>query len=364
MKTFSKNPLMKTFSFLCLFLPLIFGAPRELFGGDLIQLYKETKSIYIRNRGPYDHEFNESYRKLKELLNEWWNGNPIELFNVLNQIATPQIAHFFFEEIIFIMSPELVNDWADWEDHLDPNSSFELFLSKSQRLICGLYRYDAELLKEVLPIIQSIQSRNLHHIKGYIDRKEAAHWISEFDLISHTFDSGNVRTLLRLYEELRLMALKHNGHIPVMEKDRFIIWRSLHLFKIYCNQFYDKHWKDLDEGKFTSLPREVVYHIVVDRSKEVIFRLFRFPKEYFFSDFCHFNNDFSDIVDIFETENDYIEEVTFSEFPLEDNPLFANFLHDSINNPKEYSPHLGEKHFWLINCFLYVLPMIDRPEIL
>jgi hypothetical protein len=350
---------MKFFLQLSLFFPLIFGASYEAPEDELIQLYKETKGFYLQNPNntSYYSPFSVLHKELSKLLKDCLQIDPINLFNILNQNVDRQMAHFFFGKILLIEYERDSVSSSIWKKHLDPRpKSSRSFFKKSKelmRIVCG--RYDAETVKAILPIILSIQRRYLHHLKEYEDRVEAARWINEFEMILQTFDPGNIEILLNLYKKLGNMALEYNGNIPWTGKDRFFIKSSLTLFEIYCRQFYNNHWMDLNE--FTAVPRKILYFIFVNRiAKESVFRLLRYPELLFLSDFYCYNNHFSDILDILEIESK-IKAFNYSESFLKDNPQHANLLRECIgNNPPCY---FSEKYLWLIKGFFYVLPILQ-----
>jgi hypothetical protein len=296
---------MKIFTLLCLFFPLIFGSPNDEFVEDkLIQLYIDSKGLYLRNPEiAYDNSlFAKSYRQIRKILKNQLAKDPKSLFNTLLRHANRQIAHYFFGEIVSILLPDLEDDiWGEddiWEEHLHSNS-LVCFFERSKKLMRTVCRYDKKIVNDILPIVLSIQRQHINHLKGNEERIKVAERIRKFEFISHSFDPGNTRTLLKLYEELRLLALKYNGQIPKTGKDRLAISRSLKLLKLYCRQFYDHHWVELDEYRFTAIPQELLFLILIEfSSPRLLFSYLSDTSIGRVDDLFYFNDDFSDIMEI------------------------------------------------------------------
>jgi hypothetical protein len=359
---------MKVFTLIFIFFPHIFGISYERAEDVLIQLYRETKRVYLQNpkNTSYYSPFGEMRRKLTELLRGSLQIEPIILFDILNQNVDLQMAHFFFGDIISIESQyfdQFSDDSEDWrykdvwEEHLDPSSksvkSFFEISKELMRIVCS--RYDSETIKAIMPIILSIQSRYLHHLKESEDKMEAARWINEFELIVQTFDPGNIDVLLNLYKKLGKLAVKHKGKIKEAGEDKFLVLRLLTLFHIYCRQFYSNHWELLDGYKFTAIPLELLTFIILDFSQEWIFNLLRRPPfldKCLLIDFFEKNNqEFSLIFKIFE--NNLNIEFSSMRFFFEDDPPVAKFMRESMGaNP---NPQLSEKQLWLIKCFFHII---------
>jgi hypothetical protein len=353
---------MIVFSLICLsFFPLIFGA--ELVEDKLIQLYKETNKIYLRiPAAPYlDSQLKESHLKIRDMLEDYLREkkNPKELFNILYQDANLQTAHFFFREIFVIISRfrHIYCILNDWRDHLDTSPKAVIsFFKLADDLMVKVFAYDSEVAKEILPIILSIQWQHIYLVKDQEERKRITERIRKFEFSSHTLEQKwTLRGISKLFKKLRLMANRHKGEIPMDGEDRSLILKSLDRFKNFCFQFYNNLWEELDNYKFTALSRELVYHIVIDRSRARVFDLLRNPQKLIIIDFRLFNDDFLVI------RKAYLNTVNTNEISLE-HPHFIKFLCDIVKTD-EIPENLSQKHLWLIKCFLYILPIFKRDKV-
>jgi hypothetical protein len=362
---------MKVFSFFCVAFSLIFGVSNEFVKGELIQLYEDSKLLYLR--GPINarsnFQFKLLYWKLEELFGMYLEKDQKGLFNILDQSANRQVVHFFFGLYSLKLDPKkpafLIRTvpreqsgerYEIWSEHLDTSSNAaKLFFARSFSLIRILCKRDLEVAYDVLPIILSIQNRYLYHLQADRDRIEVAGWISEFGLIAH-YKKWNLEPLLKLYERLRLVVRKYD-EIPKEGKDIFFISNSLNLVELFCNLFYYKFWEELDGYKFTAIPRELLYLILIKFPKEKIFKLLRFPKKCSVSDFGY-SSDFFNIFKGFKATLNEEEMIEYSDLPFQ-HPQFIYYLRSSVM-PQVIHTNFSKKQMWLIKCFLHILPILKK----
>jgi hypothetical protein len=359
---------MKIF-YLIFFSPLIFGCSHDPIKDDLIQLYKDTKRIYLKNpknKYPYSR-FNKSNGKLFKTLKNLYQTVPVELFNIIEKSANCQMAHLLFVEILSMElgdDVDILDDSSDldtWKEHLDAKAAI-YFFQRSKDLVRHILRsHDSKDFKVIIPIILSIQRRNIHFIKNHRIKMKAFEFIYEYEFIRHTFEPGNINTLLKLYEKLKPMALENNGIIPETGKGRFFIKTSLTLFGIYCRQFYDKYWRDLDEFKVTAIPRELLYFILRDLSNISVFWRLGHLQTLSLNDFYSISGDnFSDIINIFTAELNTSWFDSIGSF-YEDNSSYAKLMRESIGDKPH--PRLSEKHLWIIKCIFHILPILKISKV-
>jgi hypothetical protein len=348
--------------FSLLLLPLILGACYEYAEDRLVPFYRNTKDLYLgkQNGSPLKSQFKRSRKKLSKLVNRLFSSNPTELFNVLHRITDRRLTHYIFGLVISIISPDPIDDRDIWKEHLDPSINSAIsFFKRSRTLMRSLCKNDKSVVKETLPVILSIQKRYLHHLRDNVEKlDEAKMWIGEYEYISHTFKPGNLNILLKLYKDLRAMATIYEGEIPKAGKESFLVQRALNLFKIYCYQMYNNHWRELEGYKFTAIPKGLLYLIMIELSKETNFIILEGTESGLISDFFIFNYEFNDLKKIFERKSNTKEKVLISDFLLKDNPQFADFLRNSIK-PQGNAYKLREKQLWIIEAFFYVLPILE-----
>jgi hypothetical protein len=283
-----------------------------------------------------------------------------KLFHILDQNGNRQMAHFVFAKGLEIMRPFRIKKDI-WNEHFDPTiNSAIAFFKKAKSLMFYICKCEKRLAFAALPILLSIQRRYLHHLKDAPDRMELAkRWIKEYEFISHTLDFGNLYALLNLYHYLRLMAKKYEGEIPKFEKDpneRFLILKSLNLFKIHCEDIYKNRWEELDGDLFTAIPKKVLYLIMMDRPKCMIFKFFIHPEVFSDDNLFFYNNDFLNLASIFKSK--FHNQLSFIPgYPTDKNPIFVKFLNSCTEDNS-----LSKRDILLAWVILYLDPILPWKE--
>jgi hypothetical protein len=352
--------MKKNFPLIGFFISLIFGASHDLLGDKLIHLYRHTRDFYfVKQRDPsLEPLFDKLYKDLDGFLRGCWSSDAVGLLNALRERENRQLAHYVFGKILSFLLPNKWERFNIWKVHLSPRIiSAVFFFKKSKSLIYNVCRNYSDVSKEILPIILSIQRQYLHHLKDdKAKMKIAKRWIEEYELVVHKEDFRDLDKFLKLFYYLKSEATACEGNIPKTGSDGFLIKSALHSLKIRCKLFYDVYWKELDDYKFTTLPKQLLFLIVIDRGKFMTFQFLNNPRMGDRLDFDIFNKDFEKIVGIFFQKSKKSLFVDGLD-PFEKHLDFVEFLQHSIE-PGGNTDNLSEKERWLIRVIFYLLTII------
>jgi hypothetical protein len=163
-----------------------------------------------------------------------------------------------------------------------------------------------------------------------------------------------IDTLLHLFHQLQVIAIKFKGEIPKEKSLKLSISRLLELFRQSCILFHRRRWVEIKD--VSTIHPKLLYLIIFNYENDNIFKFLSCPTRspsYRGSNFDLFMK----IKNSYEKWSSSI--IGFGNFKLKEAVDLSNFIHTCIEtngNPCG----LEEGDYWLNEVFLQLLPMFKR----